>query len=159
MWRIQWFFVEYLPKVASYACFLWHDRDWEDKDILRLFAFKLRRVREGIARYGHHIGKEKTCQEIRLAETLIARIVADEYGRLQWQKHDLKWGSLNHRFGKQHATSVEFILEREKAISEADKKIERTEFRRIFEHEQYMANQDLAYLFLHLRKHIKTWWD
>ena len=149
MWRIRWFFVEYLPKVASYTRFLWHDRDWEDSDILRLLRFKLRRVREGIALHGHHIGKERTCREIRLAELLMDRIIADDYGLDEFIAHQTKWRleRAGHR-----------LLNRDH-LSDEEKKQEQRELRWLFEKEDILQNQDLDFLFRHLRKHLRTWWD
>lgn len=149
MWRIRWFFVEYLPKVASYARFLWHDRDWEDSDILRLLRFKLRRVREGIARYGHHIDKEKTCEEIRLAELFIDRIVTDNYGLDEFMAHQKKWRITD---------TGRTFLSREH-LSDDEKRREGLELRWLFEREDILRNQDLDLLFRHLRKHLRTWWD
>src|SRR5581483_2283058 len=148
MWRIQWFFIEYLPKVVSYARFLWHDRDWEDSDILRLLQFKLRRVREGIARYSHHIDKERTCKEIRLAELLTGRIVANDYGLDEFKAHQMKW----------KIKDTDLALMSREHLSVDEKRKEERECRWLFEREDILRNQDLDLLFRHLRKHLRTWW-
>jgi hypothetical protein len=87
--------------------------------------------------------------EIRLAELLMDRIIADDYGLDEFMAHQAKWRleRPGHR-----------LLNRDH-LSDEKKKQEERELRWLFEKEDILQNQDLDFLFRHLRKHLRTWWD
>ncbi len=144
-------FVKDCKRIIRWLPTLWHDRDYDYSYILIILKKKIQFQREYIGKHDRHVRAQSDCKNMRIAEILIDRILKDDYIKVQRAELEEKWGQLE--FGGPRG------LYRTKVITEKDREQELKDSRRMYDHDDYMMNQDLDYLFKHLRKHIRYWWD
>lgn len=147
----------------SYAPILWSDRDWDQVFIYKLLKHKLVKQRECIVKHGHSVSKVSDHQDrtLTICINLLDRLIKEEYAHYLYDKHDAKWGKMHILEMKETGDNRAYrgLFQRDKVVTEKQKEQESKEFMRISEHEEYMIRQDLAYLTMMIRKHIRTWWD
>jgi hypothetical protein len=133
--------VRWAMKVAAYAVFLWDDRDFDEAFILRLLQFKIKRTREHITGHNFIADAPRIARQMRVAESLLNRIQQDSYCEAEWAEHYKKWP---------HGEGYDF---NNKAPEEME------DVRRIAALEAKRTERDFDFLFRHLKKYIRNWWD
>lgn len=129
---------------------IWNDRQWMASDVYRVFGHKLKLQRECIERTRQHIGWEKIVRQMLICEEAMKRLQDDEYFRNnRWYKE------LVERFGRYSRITHE----RERVLTEEDRKLERYLFNKCVEHAEMQRKQDLAIFALTFAKHSRGWWD
>lgn len=156
---------ESIQRIIKWLPILWHDRDWDHYHIWNILENKIRFTKENIHKYGHHVNKSRDVNNMRIAEILIDRIKKDEYEEMTNKEHTDHWGELewiedseddnilfDNKFSKHGLvrTKVNSQQEWEQECKESTKRLK---------HAEYLKQQDMEYLFRHLKKHIHKWWN
>lgn len=135
---------------------IWKDRDWDHAYLWRMMRFKLARMEKMIREHGHHLYNERDADQIKVAVVLLDRIIAADYGMKEHEAFDEKWGKLIHVHDPENPLSV--VMQHSKVTPENEAEAD-AELRRVFEHAQYMEEQDWKALWKHIEKYGRHWWD
>jgi hypothetical protein len=91
--------------------------------------------------HGNTVDHKKQADQMKTCIVILDRLIKEEYGDKSFEEFYKKWprtdGWLKKKFGKE----------------------ELRDFHRAYNHEEYMINQDIEYLFNTMKKYIRTWWD
>jgi len=140
---------------------IWKDRDWDHWFLYKILQFKLKQMEKLQRKYGHSVNSETYANQIRTAVLILDRLIKDDYFSKAYENHEKKWGETEMKFtplkDRPELYSVDFVTE--KAVTNKQKEQERKEKMRLLHHEEMLKQQDLDYLFKHMRKHIQGWWD
>jgi hypothetical protein len=132
---------------------IWDDYDWDHSTILTILKFKLDRMEKAFrSKHAMAVDSEKLADQIKRCSLVLDRLIEDDY--TAFDKHDEKWGEISMEF-----EGNKLNIERPNAVTEEDKVKESKEFLDCCEHEDYLINQDLEFLFDTMKKHIRSWWD
>lgn len=147
-------FFQWIVKSFQYSLILWDDFDWDWTYTLKMLKYKLERQRKCLKANNIIADADIVCKNIRIAEVLLERIIEDDYCKVENEALDKKWGEFSFR------RSAGFrSVGRAGVVTEEDKAQYSIDMKRLRHHEQYMAKEDMTYLFKHLSKHLKTFWD
>jgi hypothetical protein len=128
--KLIWF----LKRVWTYRRILWNDADFDYRYLIDLMSFKLNLIADHLEKHDMFIGADGTARSARVAAMVCDRISADNYDVMGFCKEG---DSLE-------AWQDELITNRNNDKDHFSK---------------YLPNQDLEYLFLLFKKHLRTWWD
>jgi hypothetical protein len=148
-----------------YLPVIWFDRDWDHAFLLALWEFKFRRMAEYHTRHGHSTSSSSRAAELRLAAALCKRIHEDAYADIPQAQHNAKWGKTHvehipHSWDKDgRLLTTAVAISKEKAVTEAEIKLEAEEFARLFKKENAQKDADVVYLSNMIRKRLLDWWD
>jgi hypothetical protein len=143
-----------------YRAILKDDCDFDHTYIYKVIRYKLERTRKKIQADDFVMSAGRTAKEIRTAELILDRLIQNDYCRCELDSHDEKWGELEIEWKPiENSRFIRSIFYRGKANTLELEEKEGKERRRIYEHEEYMRNQDLDYLFGYMRRKIQGWWD
>lgn len=122
---------------------------------------KLHLTEQYIRNKGIHKYAKKDADKIKLCINLLDRLIKDEYHIMAFKDVDKKWGDIEMSFTscEDNPEFSQLHITRPGIKTEKDKIQEKKEFKLACEHEQYLINQDLEYLFKKMNKHIQGWWD
>lgn len=142
-----------IPNIIKYIPIIWQDRNWDEHYIYSLLYFKF----SDMEKYWRSdnvwsANKDKTAHQIMIAKNLCKRLIDDNYTENALKPVEDKYGKLKWHFEPSEIkgyTSMVFdeTLEESKARSRA------------YKHSEYMEKQDINYLFRHIEKYIRGWWD
>lgn len=148
---------------------LWKDEDWDSAYLFEIMRFKISQIRKEIDINKRHVGYEIRVREMKVAEELLARfafngVYSDFYYKLSEQiksaeKKDnctcpeevygIEPGEIDPKTGvRGFSTFVTYFCD-----------YCRSRHSYWFKREEIKQKEDLDFLFMHLRKHIKKWWD
>ena len=105
------------------------------------------------------MGSDKRADEIKICINILERLIKEEYDMEEWERHEKKWGELDTLFEKVDENWSKMNGSWKNVKTPEDSKQERKEFRIGVNKSEARHNYDLEYLFNHMRKHIRTWWD
>jgi hypothetical protein len=122
---------------------------------------KLTIMEKNIRENGHHLYREKDADKIKIAVNLLDRLIKDEYYENVFKHHRKKWGEAEFNWTDVEGDPdyLELKVTRPKILTEKDKEQEKKEFRILSRKEAKQKQQDIDFLFNHIRKHIQGWWD
>lgn len=159
-------FPKFLKRVWDYLPVLYHDRDYDYTPILNMLAYKCKRTREYLEKYGHLASKHKVIKELKLTEHLISRIVEDDYCAKEYDEINRQYGSLTLLSRKVDDDNEEIIgarqilFTRDGCLSDVKlMKQEQEETQRLHKKAEKLKQDDYDMLFKHIRKRIQGWWD
>lgn len=140
-WWLYWRYfpmdvLRFVTRVWDYLPLLWEDRDWDYVYLLRLLAFKLRRMRPLVENGPGAHAKDRALEMAR-AEILLRNVV-DEDPDDEWSFHYNQ-----HHIGKawnQDCTNLE-------------------ECKRSLAQTQIRDRRNWKQLWRHFDKHMQGWWD
>ncbi len=152
-----------IKRIVAWIPILWKDEDWDHSYLFELLRFKISRMRQEIEKNKRHQGYEKHVRDMKIAETLLARMgFTDFYWNLSKQLEDEEKRGKCHcpekiwQFDRRVSKSGEPNLYRmidlscpycKKARNRWDKR------------KRAKEKADFDYLFTHLHKKIHQWWD
>lgn len=134
---------------------IWKDRNWDHHFLFVLLRHKLQsmekffRGEDAWSLYG-----ERDADNIKKCILLIDRILEQDYSEMAFKKHDEKWGEIQMDFKPDRILNIY-----RPNVTPENKELERKENSKCHEHEDYLAKQDLEYLFHLLVKYVRCWWD
>lgn len=155
-----------IKRFVAWVPILWKDEDWDYIYFLEVMRFKISRIRKEIDKNKRHIGYKKQVKQMKVVEELLSRIAFnknnDFYIKLSEQLRNFE------KQGKCICPEETFGVE--PYFNKAGKKIGSTfidlscffckkALSRWLKQEQDKENADLEFLFKHLKKHVKKWWD
>ena len=140
---------------------IWKDRDWDHQFLYEIIRFKLKRMAKFHRKYGISVDADKYAKQMELCVNLLNRIINDEYLSMVLKKHEEKWGESKMVFTpcEDDERLLKLDFEVEKAKTEVEKEQETKEKLKLYEHADYLKQQDLDMLFRTIRKYIEGWWD
>jgi hypothetical protein len=95
----------------------------------------------------------KDAKRIQMCKNLCKRLKVGYHDNVL-MGHDGKWGSLEIKMDNHHMS-----FSRTKCITEIEKEKEAIEFKKAYEKEDYLQEQDLELLFTTMKKYVLGWWD
>lgn len=154
-----------IKRFKAWFPILWHDEDWEPEYLFKIMRFKISRIREEIDKNKRHVGYEKRVREMKVAEELLHRFeFSNFYDSLNQQLED------NEKTGKcmcpeetyKIGPKYSYIDTRKSGPSyfinlscSYCKKAQK----RWWDRDYAKKKEDFEFLFKHLKKHVKKWWD
>ena len=144
---MKWWFKNLVTKchrILVWIPVLWRDVDWDYSSIYTILQFKLSMLRKRLHKDAFTKGYEKSCKQIRVAELLLGRLKAEDYIPDAFAEHFEKYPMRD-----KNGTLINFD----------SNPARRKEFGILMDREQYLQKQDEEYLFKHLCKHMKKWWN
>lgn len=147
-------------KIIRYIPLLWKDRDWDWTFFITFIERKLEYMEKEL-REGHAANAEQTAKQVKVARVLCQRILADEYCALEYRHHKERWGELYHTTtpSSTHPKLMTMHFHYKKAVTPEEYKKASKEDLHINTREEYLLTQDINYLFKHLAKYLRYWWD
>ena len=148
-----------IKNVIRWFPIIWNDRDWDYYFLYIILHTKLSHMEKYIRKHGHHIGCERDADNIKVAVSLLDRLIKDDHLDNAMKQHREKWGRMKFNFIDIDGNGSRLETTYGKAKTEEDRKKAEKEFRRCAKHSEYMLERDLDLLFKVMRKHIRHWWD
>lgn len=154
-----------IQNLFVYFSVIWKTREWDFEFIYELIQFKLKRVRKHLEEHNLFENVDKTCQQIRICENLIQRLLDNDYNKFLHKKHEEKFGKFNFEsiFYKKGKTDDEDLYELKSKYSKCknDNEVDLADEEK---HKIYMLDglayeKDRKLLFKILEKYIEGWWD
>ncbi len=154
-----------VKRIIAWIPVLWKDEDWDPAYLFEILRFKIFRMRQEIEKNKRHIGYEKTVRDMKIAESLLARMgFSDFYWNLSQQLEG------EEKRGDCHCPEEILGFEPEAFDSKTG---EPTLHRMIdfscpycqkarsrwHKRKNVKEKADFDYLFIHLHKKIHRWWD
>lgn len=137
--------------VLSWLPFLWDDRDFDQAYLWKMMREKLRRMRQHQETCGISADAGKVAEEIKVAETVLDRLLADAYTDADWAEHERRFGSLKSKWVLMPDGSM--------ALPSSHDTEEGADTRRISERGETLRQADSAFLGKWLAEHWFGWWD
>jgi hypothetical protein len=117
-------------------------------------------MQKSIRKYGHHLNANRDADNMKVCVNLLDRLINDIYYEQVFKKYDEKWGEIIFTANDTDKPNLKgLVITHENIHTEEDRKKERKDFKRAWEHHDALKKQDLDLLFKMMRKHIETWWD
>ncbi len=136
-----------LERIWAYLPILWRDHDWDHSYILRLLAFKLRRVQKALAK-GHHANREQEARRVQICAELLERIVASDYLTNEMWAHKIELAPLRWKpYGDPKDDLMELINTPDPGFREASLRSDARE------------KADWAMFLKIFGRHLFSWWD
>jgi hypothetical protein len=136
-WRAFKQFGRWVVSCFQWAWFLRDDNDYDYGHILMVMQYKLSRIRKHIIAHDIIAEAAEVGTEIKHAEDLIERLVADDYCADELEAHHKQYG---YCWKSQHS------------ISEVEA------LRAIHDKANALREKDWAELWAHLNKNLRRWW-
>jgi len=137
-----------IKRFVDYAPLIWCDEDWDHGYILKMLCYKIRRHRQYLVKFHHHVGWKHDVKNMLIAEQTLDRMMKDDYARKEWSQHWKRWPHRGWGIEQPDGnTRIEW------------RRGERKDVGRIFKLEQQRKHADWKFLFNHLYKHLEEWWD
>lgn len=106
-----------------------------------------------------HLHSDRYANQIKLCINLLDRIIKDDYLEASILEHDKYWGESHHWTSPtENPDFVQLNSARPNVRTPEDMALERKQFRKCMEHEQYLINQDTELLFKTIKKYHRHWW-
>lgn len=143
----------FILRLIKWSKVLWNDCDYDYVTIWIILKFKLQCVREHIDKCANHVDYKKTVEEIKVAEDILERLIADAYCDKELEDHYKKWGSPFDRMEEKIIDGKPYV------VSPPPPPGSKKEFLDIIKKEEYRRNKDMKELGTYLKDHIRNWWD
>jgi len=153
-----------IQNLFVYFPIIFKTREWDFVFIYELIQFKLNRVRKHLEEHNLFEGVEKVCQQIRICENLIQRLLDNDYNQYLHKKHEERFGKFNFEsifWNKDNNGEDLFELKSKYSKCKTDEEVELAdnEKSKIYELDRIAYEKDRKLLFKMLEKYIEGWWD
>ncbi len=154
-----------LKRIIAWFPVLWKDEDWHYAYLFEIIRFKISRMRTSIDANKIHIGYEKHVDQMKIAEELLARMAFSNFydelfdrlrsiekiGNCSCPEETFSIEHKSHDYEKSETGFSYFV----------DLSCEycKNAWRRWIATEEKKKHADFEFLFRHLEKNIKKWWD
>lgn len=140
---------------------IWTDRNWDYWFIYKILHKKLDLMEKHIRKHDNHTCAQADADNIKKCVLLLDRLIADKYHESAFKNHERKWGESDMIFtkSKEDPEMKKLDIIYPNVTSTEDEKLEKKDFKRAMNHEEYLKEQDINMLFNLMKKHIRTWWD
>lgn len=133
---------------------IWNDYDFDHYYILEALRHKIERTRIAIARNNNHTTAESDCKNMRIAELLIKRIQEGDYSEYRQADLCTCTDPLPDSWTEDVEVSPGFTRARWK-----NPFCDWCQLKSSIKRSSYREKYDWEYLFAHLNKNMKLWWD
>jgi len=154
-----------IERFKAWFPILWHDEDWEPEYLFKIMRFKISRMREQMDRNKIIMNYKKYVRQMKVAEELLHRFeFSDFYDKLNAEiESNEKAGKCKCPENIYRIGPVYSDINTRKPGPSYFKTIEcgycRKAGRRWMERDIAKQKEDFDFLFKHLKKHVKKWWD
>lgn len=163
---VRSFFSRYRERISrsfAFAVHGWMHYDFESAYLYDLMAFKLKRIYECL-KNGHAVQHKEDMDALREAIKICERLFDGQYDAKYYKAHAKKWGKLRSKHIPEYDENgkIKHYLwdrSRGKAKTNAQKKKEVADLRKIWVLEEKDRRADLDRLNEILKKHEPSWWD
>lgn len=143
---------------------IWKDRNWDYVFIFHILKFKISLTRKRIEKYDRHVGSKRYVKDMKIAETVLDRLIKDNYEENYLKSHYEKWGEIEITSKPVEGTSGKFQLyeldhKMKNVKTKEDKEQEKKEFSLKLKKARNQRKSELKFLFEFLNKKIEQWWD
>lgn len=156
----------FIKTVWEFRSLLWWENDFDHADVLRFMEFKIKRIRDHVAKHQHHADWKKDVKDMDKALELIKRANDDMYHWDECMKPlEEKYGRYV-RYTECKVLNSDDVLKRgystmiSKFDKENDKNKEeiRKEHRKAINKSHKLHEKDWNQLWAHLNKNMRKWW-
>jgi hypothetical protein len=162
--RTPWYYIKTgyrgLRRIIAWLPVLWNDEDWAPEYLFEIMRFKISRMRQEIEKNAYHVSYKKEVRRMQVAEELLRRAaIYNFYDQLSRQREN------REKNGKCSCPDNALSLDREPGEFGDCYLIDRScsyckSLRAFwFRRQQAKEQEDFAFLFRHLEKYAKKWWD
>lgn len=150
-----------ISNLISYLPILIKDRDWTPEYIFILLQHKLRRVKKSFSniKYMPEKGRRKILGQLATAIKLIDNIVENDFCKEEHAFHDLIWGELEMKTGKETEAGYPVEFSRPKAVTKEQKELEHRRWTCIMNMEEERRKKAINDLFQIISKGFDLWED
>ena len=157
-------FWERLCNGLAYFKFGWKNgHDWDFHYFLKLLDFKLNRLKKFYSdeKNTNMIASEasKIVSQISFAQLYLEKMITSNYCDELYAAHDAVWGSPELEFEDVENGYSKLNINRKNVKTDDDYEQERSEYRKLMEHEQRIKEQCYETFFMSLAKNLDNWWD
>jgi hypothetical protein len=164
IWEIRGFIrnIKHIPyqikqgvkNIIIWLPIIWKDRDFDHSYMYEIMYFKLRNMQK-FFESNNTMCANSNCRarQIMIAKNLCKRLIEQNYLSNALTNYESKYGD-NYDFHFEPVEGKPF----HRLVWDWTEKQEK-EFKKASDHSEYMEQQDLNYLFTHMRKYIQGWWD
>lgn len=145
--------LRFIGRLWAYLPVILADNDYDYSSILKLMQFKIRRLNKHIEKHGHSLNSEKHCRRMWIADQLLTRILAGDYGLLEHERLCDKWGDMVFVKGI-HGTELKHAKETPENREELN-----ADVRRVMQSALDQEEADWKAFWEYLSKYMRTWWD
>lgn len=146
-------------RLAEWAAFLEDDADWDYDCILRVFAYKLRRVRQCILKNNIVMDAAKIAKEIEEVENIFLEVRDEDNFRGPLDEMDKKWGkSKQFDFKKLPSGGSQYSVKRAEETPENEKQVTR-EVRKAYRDCHKLRVKRFMQGLKLMSERIWCWWD
>ena len=142
-----------ISNIIRWLPIIWNDYDWDDWYIFNLLYHKFNNMEEFFR--GDKVWSttaKDTADKLKVAKLLCKRIMDENYIKNALTLVEQKYGKSKFYFKESNHTDYKILVWDE---SEEEKRARR----KAYKHSDYMMKQDINYLFNHLKKYIRGFWD
>jgi len=140
--------------IVTWLPVIWNDRQFDQGYLFDILRFKMRLMEDFWKSDDTNVmHPEKTELQIRIARILLDRICEHSYAANAIMLLEEKYGHYTFEFEPSEGNPKFYRI-----VDKRSKK-EQEEYTRAYKRSEYCENQDIEYLFDHMKKHIRKWWD
>lgn len=133
---------------------IWKDRDFDHNYMYEIIYLKLSNMQKFFeSDYPICANADRRAKQIMIAKNLCKRLIEQNYLSNALTNYKSKYGDESGFHFEQTENKNLHKLVWDETVEQ------RNEFKKSSEHSNYMEQQDLDYLFKHMRKYIQGWWD
>lgn len=133
---------------------IWKDRDFDHSYIYEIMYFKLKNMQAFFeSDYPICANSDRRAKQIMIAKNLCKRLIEQQYLTNALTNYHQKYGE-EIKFSFEPVEGKPYSV-----LKWNETEQQRKDFNKASKHSDYMEQQDLDFLFKHMRKYIQGWWD
>lgn len=143
-----------IKRIIAWIPVLWNICDCCDHSLFVIMRHQIKRMADRHEELNVYVGSANNVKKMRLVIALLNRIINDDYHEIAMMLHDKKWGEPVMDVDDDGRVDIYWP----KAITDEQKAEQSRDFKFAMKRMGYLEKQDLEYLFMLLRKHVRKWW-
>lgn len=154
-----------IKRFIAWFPIIWKDEDWDSAYLFEIMRFKISRIRQELEQNKSHVGYEKHVQQMHVAEELLHRIsFSDFYFDQSQMLEDIEKAEKCTCPEKTYAIEprqYDSLTGKPNLYRWIDLSCDycKKSSSRWKKNEDIKRKEDFEYLFWHLKRYVKRWWD
>lgn len=146
-----------LCRSLAWFKFAWSDRDYDSSYLLKVIAFKLKRMEKEILQ-DHHSPHKTTNQSLRLCIKLAEKLHKTDYSYFM-DLHRKKWGAIDFIKKVDPKNGNTYTTLGIPGLTPKQEKLERSEFLKAGKKDDSLEVRDKRWLYTIMEKYQHHWWS
>lgn len=149
-----------IKRYIAWFPILWKDEDWDYAYFFEIMRFKISRIRKATEKNKIYVGYEENVKQMKVAEELLRRVADSDdfyyelFEQLENKEKQGKCSCPDVTFDFEQCEDSRYSLFVDLSCDFCNK------MRRFWTKRQdAKERQDFEFLFSHLKKNVKNWWD